>query len=465
VKRAPERSWSSSWGFVLATIGSATGLGSIWKFPYEVGENGGGGFLLFYLLGLVLIVLPLLLAELAMGRRGEADVSASLARLAAAAGGSRHWVWAGRLAIGTGVVVLSYYAVIGGLTIAYLAEAGLRGFAGTDATRARVVFAGIAGDPLRLGLAHAGFLLAAAIVVARGISGGIEAACRILMPMLLLLLLALAGYAAVLGDLGAAARFTLLPRPEALSPGAALNALGLGFFSIGVGLGVMLTYAAHARRGTRLGLVAGATLAGDTAISLLAAFAVLPIVFALGLDPAEGPALMFLTLPIAFARLPLGDLVAAAFFLALAAAAIASAVSMLELAVAPVMRRSGLSRPRATLLVALGCWMLGLPSMLSFNLWSEVHPLAALPGYAATGILDALDGIASNVMLPVSGLLLSLFAGHVMGARVLAAELGWRGRMVATLGLMLRWVVPALILLLLLLGHVPLDLFRSRGQA
>lgn len=460
---AGERRWTSLAGFIMATIGSAVGLGSIWKFPYEVGENGGAGFLIFYVAGLLLIVLPLMLAELAMGRRGGSDAATTILRLAGDAGGSRRWAWAGWLAIATGFVILSYYAVIGGLTIAYLGQALLRGFGGMDAAAARAAFAETTGDAIRLGLVHALFIAATALVVARGIAGGIEATCRVLMPLLLLLMLALAAYAVAVGDIGAAMRFLLLPRFEALTASAALEALGLGFFSIGVGLGIMLTYAAHAAPGTRLGLVAGTTVLGDTAVSLLAAVAVLPIVFAQGLDPAEGAALMFLTLPIAFARLPFGDLVGAAFFLSLFAAALASAVSMLELAVAPVIRRTRLTRGWATMIVALACWVLGLPSVLSFSAWSEVRPLALLPGFADVGVLDALDSLASNLLLPVSGLLLSVFGGHVLGGAAVARELGWSGRSARLLAFLLRWVVPLLILVLLAIGHLPLHLFGASG--
>jgi NSS family neurotransmitter:Na+ symporter len=447
--------WSGRLGFILATIGSAVGLGSIWKFPYEVGENGGAVFVLFYLLGLAAVVLPLLFAEFAIGRRGRGDAAASLAALAAEVGRSRRWAWVGVLAIGTGFLILSYYAVVGGLTLAYLLHAPLRGFAGTDAAGTQALFAAMVADPVLLAAFQAAFLAATVAVVARGIGHGIEAACRVLMPLLAALMLALVVYAAIEGDVAATAAFLFTPRLDVLDAQVALEALGLGFFSIGVGLGAMVTYAAYAGQEVRLGTAAWATLAGDTAISFLAAFAVFPLVFAQGLDPAEGTSLMFLTLPIAFGRLQFGDLVAAAFFLSLFVAALASGVALLELVLAPVRRWTGLPRPHLAVMLGLACWLLGLPSMLSFNLWAEWRPLAVLPGFAGSGVFEVADRIASNLLLPLTGLAMAVFAGWLLRPGTLAAELRLGAPAMALLRLLLRWVAPCLILAFLVFGHLP----------
>jgi len=273
------------------------------------------------------------------------------------------------------------------------------------------------------------------------------------MPLLILLIAALAAYAAIEGDLARATRFLLAPRFEALDAAVALEALGLGFFSIGVGLGVVLTYAAHAGQDIRLGDVALATLLGDTLVSFLAGFAIFPLVFSQGLDPAAGTELMFLTLPIAFAALPGGDWVGAAFFAALAMAGLASAIALAELALAPLIRVTGWARPRAALALGLLLWAIGLPGVLGFSLWAEARPLAFLPGFEAAGIIEAMDRVASNLVLPAAGLLLALFAGHVLPRAVLGAELGLSGRALAALGFLLRWVVPGLIAAFVLLGH------------
>lgn len=446
--------WTGRTGFILATIGSAIGLGSIWKFPYEVGQNGGGAFVLFYLLGLLLVVLPLVLAEFALGRRGGGDAPASIAAVAAAAGRAVRWSWLGWFMVATGVAILSYYAVVGGQTLAYFSHALTGGFSGIDADGTRALFAQTVGAPVSLVLWQGIFLAAATSVVSRGIGGGIEAACRVLMPMLLVLMVALVAYAVVEGDVGRAARFLFEPRFEGFGARQALEALGLGFFSIGVGLGTMITYAAHVAPGTRLGSAAVITVAGDTAVSFLAGLAIFPLVFAHGLDPAGGTALMFLSLPIAFGGLPFGSLVGAAFFLALFVAALASAIALLELAVEPLMRVTGATRRRVAWFTGLACWIAGLPSALSFNLWQAARPLGWVPGFGDANVMEAVDRITSNLMLPAGGLFASWLAGTALRDAQLAATLGIGVPVSRALGVMLRWVVPGLILLFVLFGHL-----------
>jgi NSS family neurotransmitter:Na+ symporter len=452
-KPHPRQAWSSRLGFILATIGSAVGLGSIWKFPYEVGENGGGAFLLFYLLGLSIVVAPLLVAEFVIGRRGRGDAAASIAAVALEAGRSIRWGGIGLLMIATGFLILSYYAVIGGMTVAYFVRAASGSFAGVDAETTGVIFEALVSRPWSLAGYQALFIAVTVVVVARGVGRGIELACRVLMPVLVVLMITLALYAAVEGRLGAALEFLFVPHMEAFNPRVALQALGLGFFSIGVGLGVMITYAAYARSNLNLTSVAVAILVGDTAISLLAGLAIFPLVFAHHLDPAEGTGLMFLTLPIAFGQLPFGSAVGAAFFLSLVVAALASAMSLLELVVAPVTRLMGLPRPGSAAILGVLCWLTGLPVALSFNVWSGLRPLAALPGFEGSGIYEAVDGFASNLLLPLGGLSLSLFAGWRMRRHTFERELGWPTAVVTALMVVLRWVVPASIAAFVVMGQ------------
>lgn len=438
--------FASNAGFVFASIGSAVGLGSIWKFPYEVGEHGGGGFLLFYGLGLALVVFPLLLAEFVIGRHGRSDAAASLHHVATQSGRSSAWQVIGYAGIAGGFMILTYYAVIAGMTLAYVPHALLDGFAGTDPARAAADYQALIGSPVVLGAWQAVFLVVATLVVARGVRAGIEKACTTLMPVLALLMIALVIYAAIAGDVARAATFMFRFNSAELSPAIALEALGLGFFSIGVGMGVMITYAAYAGRQFDLTRAAIATLIGDTAISLMAGFAIFPIVFAEELDPAEGASLMFLTLPLAFGALPFGDIVGAAFFLLLFIAALASAISLMEVAVAPLMRSAKLSRRKAALIVGAGAWLLGLPSLLSFNLWAEVRLLAAM-GLGQLTIFDLMDSFASNLLLPACGLALSLFAGWHLSDRIYEAELLAQPRLARFLRILLRWVVPGVVVL------------------
>lgn len=427
--------WSGRVGFILAAVGSAVGLGSIWKFPYEVGANGGAAFVLFYLAGLALAVVPLMIAEFAIGRRGGGDAVTSIERLAAQHGASPAWRWAGVLGIVAGVLVLSFYSVIGGWTIAYAADSLFAGLPAGEAPAAQARYDALLASPAPMIGYHGLFLALTAAVVARGVSRGIEAATRILMPLLAALMLGLALYAAVQGDLRAALRFLFSLDPAGFSARAALEALGLGFFSIGVGFGLMITYAAYANRDIDLRQAAIVTVLADTGISLLAGLAVFPLVFAHGLDPASGAGLVFVTLPIAFARMPFGTAAAATFFLLLFVAALASAISMLELAVAFAAHRFAWPRARASAAVAGFCFVAGFATVFSFNLLAHWQPTP----------FDFIDQLTSNVMLPIGGLALALFAGWVLPSSLFAAELGLRPRGAVLLRGMLRWLVPALI--------------------
>ncbi len=322
--------WGSRAGFILAIISSAVGLGSIWKFPYELGTNGGGVFLLLYVLGLVLVVGPLMLAELAIGRRGGHDAVLSMSRLARQNKASPRWGAVGGLGVLITSLVLSYYSVIGGWAIYYTAEIALSGLPAGGASGIQAHFDCFLRAPDLTFSFHLLFMAIVAGIVGRGIAGGIEIAVKILMPLMLALMIGLACYSLIEGDAAAGLRFMFVPDLARLSGTTVLEALGLGFFSIGVGFATMMTYAAYADHRTNLGQVALLTLIADTAISLLAGLAVFPLVFAHGLDPSSGAALVFVTLPLAFADMPFGRIAAVAFFACLSAAAIGSAISMLE---------------------------------------------------------------------------------------------------------------------------------------
>lgn len=415
--------WSSRAGFLLATIGSAIGLGSIWKFPYEVGTNGGGAFIAFYLLGLLLIVFPLLLVEFAIGRRGRSDAVSSIVSVAQTSQASARWGAVGIIGIAGSVLILSFYSVIGGWAVAYVADTVVGGLPGDTASMVQARYDALLASPARLTLYQTLFLAITAMVVGRGIARGIERSSLYLMPVLIVLIVLLAAYSILHGDTGRALRFLFAIDIDRLSPRAALEALGLGFFSIGVGLAVMITYAAYATPDFNLRTVAVVTLLGDTAISVLAGLAVFPVVFAEGLDPASGPGLMFVTLPLAFARMPFGALAAVAFFLLLSLAALASAMSLLEMPVSLLRHWAGWSRPAATVTAGAACWVLGLPTVLSFNRWASWHPLAQVPALATATAFECIDHLASNVLLPLGGFGLAIFAGWIARPEILAAEL------------------------------------------
>jgi len=422
---APEKqAWSGRFAFLMATVGSAVGLGSIWKFPYMVGDNGGSVFLFAYLAGLVVLILPLMIGEFVIGRRGGKSAVGSIAKVARDNGATPAWAAVGGWGVLTGFLILSFYSVIGGWTVAYIPQALSNAFADRTAEQVGQQFSAMLADPIGLTFHHAIFMAMTAVIVARGVSDGLERAVTFLMPLMFVILIGLVGYALATADIQAAATFFFTPDFSKLTPEVVLSAVGLGFFSIGTGIGAMITYAAYAPREIRLGEAAVWTIAADTFASFLAAFAIFPLVFAYGLDPAGGPGLMFTTLPIAFGQMPGGALVGAAFFVLLVVSALASAISLLELVVAWATERFAVSRSIAAYVSAFLCWLVGLGTVLSFNNWSTWYPLSAVPTFGEKHFFDALDHLTSNIMLPLGGIFLGLFVGWVMSKKAVLEELG-----------------------------------------
>lgn len=439
--RSPEI-WSGKIGFIMATVGSAVGIGSIWKFPYEVGSNGGGAFLLFYFLGLLLIVVPLMFAEFAIGRTGGGDPVTSMNAVAATNRAGGRWGLTGWLCVATGFVILSYYCVIGGWTLGYALDAALGGLARSDAASLQARYDDFLSSPWTMLLYDVLFVAAAVGVVMRGVVKGIERACKVLMPLLGLLMLALALYSVMAGDVSATVRFLFTFDTQHLSAHVALEALGLGFFSIGVGMGLMMNYAAYSGKQIKLREIAVASVLADTAISLLAGFAVFPLVFAHGLDAAAGPGLVFVTLPLAFSDMPMGSSVAVAFFLLLFIAALSSAIATLELVIAPFVHRFAWSRARTTLAAGAACVIAGVPTILSFNVWDQWYPLAQWGILVHANFYEVLDHLSSNILLPLGGLAIAVFAGWSVSDRMLVEQLDLSPGKAAILQALLRYVVP-----------------------
>ena len=449
-----QQSWSGRTAFFLATVGSAVGLGSIWKFPYMVGENGGAAFLLLYVAGLALAVLPLMVAEFVVGRAGQGSAVGSILAVARKTGASKLWALIGAWGVAAGVLILSFYSVFGGWTIGFAADAVMGGAVAKDGAAAGAAFGAFLADPARLIWLHAIFMGLTALIVIGGVSGGLERALTVLMPVMFVILIGLVVFAALSGGMSDAVQFLFRPDFSKITWGVALEAIGLGFFSIGVGIGVMITYAAYAGREIGLGTMAVATIAADTIASLLAGLAIFPIVFAHGLDPAGGPGLMFVTLPVGFGQIEGGNWVAFAFFALLLVSALASAISIMELVVAWVVERFRAPRIVATLVVSGLCFALGLATVWSFNAWAEVRPFAAFGVLADKSWFDAIDWITSNLMLPVGGIALALFLGWSAAGKVLDDEVGGDGTGLAILRWLLRIVVPGLIGWVLVAGVV-----------
>lgn len=437
--------WGSRLGFVLATLGSAIGLGNIWRFSYVAGDNGGGAFLLVYLLAVLLIGLPLMLAELALGRHGQGDVVQAFARVAPSRGVARR-IWHGiALALVAGaVLILSYYAVVAGWTLRYFVDYA-RFQVSAEGHDHAAAFAAFIAHPWAPVVWQAGFMGLTVVVVLGGVRQGIEAANRILLPLLALIVIGLALYSLSLPGAMQGVRFLLQPDWSALAePRVYLAALGQAFFSLGLSMGVMTTYGGYLARSHRLPGASVTIAGGDSLFAVIAGLAIFPAVFALGLAPSQGPTLAFVVLPQVFALMPGGAFFGLAFFALLAAAALTSAISLLEVAVAYVVRRHGLSRRWTALGVGIVTFSLGVPSALGFGVLSHVRIL----GY---GIFDAVDTAVSALLLPVAGIAFAVLVGWVWPRKAVLAEADMTGhRLAGGWMLLLRYVVPAVIGLILL---------------
>lgn len=438
MSRGTHEQWGSQVGFLLAALGSAVGLGNLWRFSYVVGENGGGAFIVVYLLMVVAIGVPLLLSEFALGRSTRSE-SLSAIRSAAGAG---PWRWLGLIGLLVACVVLAYYAVIAGWVFKYLAVY-LSGAAPAFAAGGHeAAFEAYIARPLEPVAWQALGLAVTAAVIARGVQQGIEKASLLLMPALALLLLGLALYSATLPGLPRGLAFLFAPDWSALaSPAVWVAAVGQAFFSIGIAMGVMITYGSYIEATVSLPRAALIVGLGDTLFALTAGLVIFPAVFSFGADPAQGPGLAFVVLPGIFARMPGGAAVGALFFLLLSIAALTSMLSLLEVPVAWTMQRLGLGRPAASALVGVLLFLLGLPASLGYGVWSH------LSGPGGRSLLDAMDFLAVDILLPLNGLLLALFFGWVWPApRALEASGLGRGALGRLWRFGLRWVLPAVLL-------------------
>ncbi|HEX9741499.1 MAG TPA: sodium-dependent transporter, partial [Nitrospiraceae bacterium] len=389
--------------FLAAAIGSAVGISNVWKFTYVAGENGGGAFVLVYVGAIAFIALPALVAEFLVGRRGGASVVKSMDNLAARDGTSKAWRYYGQMAALGAFMALSFYCVIAGWTIDYFYHAIVYGFGGMTAESSSAALANLMDDSRRMILSQAVFLGFTGVTVALGVRRGLENALRYLTPALFVVLIALVVYAMIAGDFAAGAAFLFVPDFSKLNMETVLLAIGQAFFSLGIGLGVLLTIGAYADRKSSIIKASLVVAAADGAVALIAGLAIFPIVFAHGLSPAEGPGLIFATLPVAFGRMAGGAFLGPLFFVLMALAALTSAITILETVVATVEDYSGMSRARITLLLTLLLWLVGLGTVYSFGALADFHPLAFVPAFAERNIFESLDYIVSNFMMPAGG--------------------------------------------------------------
>lgn len=435
--------WSSRFTFVLAVTGSAVGLGNFWKFPYVAGQNGGGAFVLVYLACVALIGLPVMMAETLIGRRGRRNPVATMQLLGEEEGGNRQWQWLGALGILAGVLILSYYSVVAGWTLAYVPKSLSGAF--TDATAGQIAttFVSFTDDWVAVAIAHTLFMAVTVFVVARGVERGLEKAMLFMVPALLLLMVVLLVYAVQSGGFAAGMAFMFTPDFSSLTWNGVLQAMGQAFFTLSLGMGAVMAYGAYLPEETSIPVASASVVIGDTLIAILAGLVVFPLVFANNLDPAEGPGLVFLTLPLAFGQMPGGVFFATAFFLLLSFAAWTSALGLVEPGVAWVVEKLHRSRTEAALLVGGVIWALGFGTLLSFGALAEFRFLRGT-------VYHNLEYLTSNIMLPLGGFLITVFAGWVMARNSTAEELGGAGRVYKWWRFLARYVAPAGILLVFL---------------
>ena len=435
--------WSSRLTFLLAAVGAAIGLGNIWKFPYIMGENGGSAFVLVYLLSILFVAVPILIAEIMLGRRGKQSPPHTMAIIAKEEGRSSSWSIVGWLGILSAYLIMTYYSVIAGWAMSYMFKAGSGNFENQDAEAISAEFKSLLADPTQLTIWHGIFMVITMAILIRGLRKGIERTVQILMPLLFILLLLMVAYAAVEGDMAAGLHFMFDFDLSAINGRVVLMAVGHAFFSIGVAMGLMMGFGAYLGKEISIAKSALIISAMDTAVALIAGIAIFPIVFANGLDPAQGPGLIFVTLPIAFGNMPGGMIFGALFFTLLFFAALTSSIGSLEPAVAWVEEHRGIKRSSAAIITCGSAFLIGMGTIFSFNIWSNWHPLSFVGRFAETNFFDLLDYITANLMMPLSGLLLALFVGWRVSPQAVADELDIRSPWFFKIWFwLLRWVVP-----------------------
>ncbi len=434
--------WGSRFGFIMAAVGSSVGLGNFWRFPYTAGENGGGAFIIIYLLCVALVGLPLLMAEYGMGRKSGMSAIEGIESLARAESKSGNWGIVGWVGSLTAFFILTFYMVISVWLIAFLMQAPTGKFEGMDAAASASNFTNTIGQGENalarkweiLGLLFL-FLCANVYVVGQGVKGGLERVATILMPAFFVMLLVVVGFAVTQGDFGKTAAFLFEPKWEDVGFKTFLSALGQAFFSIGVGVGLMITYGAYLDSQTNIPRSSALIVSADTLVALIAGFAIFPIVFMAGLDPAGGPGLFFVSMPVAFGAIPGGTVFATVFFALALFAAFTSSISLMEVGVSWLEERQGVTRFGAAMGVGFVLWMIGAAYVFSLE------------------YLDFVDFMTEGLLLPLGGLLVSIFAGWIISRNMLTSELG-EGTVMNVWRFLIRWFVPPFVAFVLVFGFL-----------
>lgn len=395
--------WGSKLGFIMAAAGSAVGLGNLWKFPFLAGQNGGGAFVLVYFLILFVVGFTLMMAEITLGRFTQLNAIGAYRKI------KPSWAWVGSLGVLAGFLILSFYSVIGGWIIAYIVKAASGAFTTSDTKALGEMFTTFiqsSGAPI---FYHGIFMLMTLGIVIGGIKQGIEKYSKILMPALLGMMILVMLRSVTLEGSMAGIKFFLNPDFSKITGAVILSALGQVFFSLSLGMGCMITYGSYLSKDTNIPQCSFIIPLIDTGIALLAGLAILPAVFAFNFPPDAGPGLLFITLPAVFSKMPLGGLMGIVFFMLALFAAVTSSISLLEVCVSYVVDEWNWTRKKATLIIAGLIFAAGIPCSLSQGPWSHITLIKG------KGILDSVDFVASNVLLPLGGIFLCVFIGWIWG--------------------------------------------------
>lgn len=434
--------FGNRFGVLVAMAGSAIGLGNLWRFPYLVGSYGGAAFIFVYIFCVFLLCLPIFMSEVIVGRRSRANAYGAFKKLAP---GTR-WKWLGAISVITPVIVVSYYSVVGGWSVEYFLKACTLEFTdGVSRADMGSMFSSFITSVWSPIVGHTIFLLLTAAIVISGVKSGIEKFGKIMMPLLFVLIIVIAARAATLPGAGEGFRYLFRPDFSKIDASVCSAALGQAFFSLSLGVGTILTYGSYVSKKENICVSSTYTATADFLFALLASCAIMPAVFAFGLNPQEGPGLVFETLPFIFSNMPLGWLVAILFFLALIVAALTSSISLYEVGVAYLVEEKHYSRRGASILLFVVAWLLGILCSLSFG------PLADFRIFGQT-VFNLFDKLSANVLMPAGGLLLVIFVGWVMKKSDVVDELTNGGtlktnvRMSGFIYFLIRYVCPLAVL-------------------
>ncbi|MFL2731032.1 MAG: sodium-dependent transporter [SAR86 cluster bacterium] len=406
--------WIGKWTFILAATGSAVGLGNIWGFPYKAGTNGGGAFVLIYLLCIVIIGIPIMISEIIIGRRAGNSPINAMKKTALDSNTSSLWRFVGWSGITAGILILSFYSVIAGICLNYIFISALP----SQILSSSDQFGEVIASPINLLFWHTIFIFLTFLIVSAGVKNGIGRMVKILMPMLGFLLIFMVIYSMINGAFIKTLDFLFAPDFSNVTSETFLSAMGQAFFSLSLGMGSIMAYGAYMPKDQKVVETSFTVASLDTLVAMLAGLAIFPIIFAFNLEPNSGPGLVFVSMLSAFQQMQFGQIIGPFFFILLSIAALSSSISLLEPGVAYLSEEGFLSRKRSALGISFFAWTLGIGTVLSFNLLSDFN---LTPG---RNFLDSMDFISNQILLPLGGMLIAIFVGWFMNHNLISNEIG-----------------------------------------